>query len=98
MLHSPKQRSYQEVPILYSTSAFGSFQDRAMTLKALRSHRDFEPEAQMLQSLSYGLRMMSLRAHSTGTILVPGNRAVLVYRISWATEPEFAGLWECPLR
>ena len=67
-----------------------------MTLKALRSHRDFEPEAQMLQSLSYGLRMMSLRAHSTGTILVPGNRAVLVYRISWATEPESAGLWNAP--
>ena len=28
---------------------------RAMTPRALRSHREIEPEAQMLQSLSYGL-------------------------------------------
>ena len=36
---------------------------------------------------------MSLRAHSTGTLLVPGSPgAVLVHRISWATEPEVAGL------
>ena len=43
--------------------------------------------------------MVNLRAHSTGTQLVPGYPgAVLVYRISWATEPEFTGLWECSLR